>query len=154
MKSLMIIQRMKKCHLCASFLLERESESLIRSWRRNLDEQHEISHDCPPDEKLPIVCLCVSWTPLFNQQRKWKFDQILKKEVLKNDVNSITIVSQIKIATCMPFAILFWVPLLRERGKLLCSHIMEGCPIKNAIKSSANEISSSAPVAIGCFLRE
>ena len=126
-KSLTIIPRMKNCHLCVSFLFERqlltkkESESFVRSWRgkswwttwnlswlfRGYKLPLEISHDFPTDEKLPLVSLCLFWTPLFNQQRKWKFDQILKKEILMNNVNSITIVSQIKIATCVHVEIFF-----------------------------------------------
>ena len=72
-----------------------------------------------------------------------------------NNVNSITIVSEIKIDIWMPFAICYWCYSLEngERGKLLCSHIMEGYPIENAIKSSAKQISTSTIVAIGCFLR-
>ena len=50
--------------------------------------------------------------------------------------------SESLIRTCMPVA---------ERGKLLCSHIMGECPVENAIKSSAKQISTSAPVAIGYF---
>ena len=71
-----------------------------------------------------------------------------------NNVNSITIVSEIKIDIWMPVAICYWCYSLEngERGKLLCSHIMEGCPIENAIKSSANQISTSAPVVCSNWL--